>query len=366
MKFEIPKEELLRKLTVASKFSLSRISSNSSLQGVLIKTSENSLEITSTNLMEHFYTNIKIIGGDKHSFVIDAKKVIEFLNFLAPGKIILEVEDKKIVIKKDKTEGTFNTISAVDFPETPTLEGEFFLIDKKTIKDSLPLVLFSTAKDESRPVLTGINWANKNDKNYLVSTDGFRLSLLENSLKNNFQGSVSASVLNESIGLVEGEENIKVTYSNKDKKTMIEVGEYKIYSQLIEGDFPPFEKVIPDGYKTRIVVDREEFLRNVKLNAIFARDFSNIIILEIKKDGFYIKPKIKEEGSMITSQEVEFEGEEQKIAFNYKFVIDILNILKTKKVIFEMSSKNAPGVFKMENNDKYTHIIMPVRTDDEE
>lgn len=366
MKFEISKEELLKKIIVASKFSLSRVSSNSSLQGVLIKTTEDKLEITSTNLMEHFYTDIKITNGEKDSFVIDAKKVIEFLNFLPTGKIQLDISNKKIVIRKDKTEGTFNTMSSVDFPETPKLEGKHFLIDKKTIKDILPLVLFSTAKDESRPVLTGINWSNKNDKNYLVSTDGFRLSLLENNLKNDFQGSISASVLNESINLVEDEDNIKITYSETDKKTMFEIGDYKIFSQLIEGDFPPFEKVIPDGYKTKIIVDREEFLRNIKLNAIFARDFSNIIIFEIKKDGFYIRPKVKEEGSMVTQQEVEFEGEEQKIAFNYKFVMDILNILKTKKIIFEMNSKNAPGVFKMENNDKYVHIIMPVRTDDEE
>lgn len=366
MKFEIPKEELLRKINTASKFSLSRISSNSTLQGVLIKIKDQQIEILSTNLVDYFYTSIKLKGEGSGSFVIDAKKIIEFLNFLPSGDITIEIVDKKITIKKDKTEGTFNTMSPVDFPEPPLFEGKTFELNKKTINEILPLVLFSTSKDDSRPVLTGINWTNKNDKNYIVSTDGFRLSLFEDTSKNDFQGSIAASVLNEIISLIDGDDSVNITHSSEEKKMLFEVGDYKIYSQLIEGDFPPFEKVVPDGYKTKIIVDREEFLRNIKLNSIFARDFSNIVILELKKEGLFIRPKIKEEGSMVTSQEVEFEGEEQKIAFNYKFVLEILNILKTKKIIFEMTSKNAPGVFKTENNKNYIHIIMPVRTDDEE
>ncbi len=366
MKIKLNKEIFLEKLITASHFCLSRISSNSSLQGALLKIENKKIKIITTNLSEFFYTEIDIENDGSKKIVIDIKKIIEFLNFITSSFIELDIEDKKITIISDKTKGSFNLISSEDFPEPSEIKGEEFSIEKNFLKEKLPLVLFSVAKDESRPVLTSINFSIKNDTKYLVSTDGFRLSLLKADKSINLEGNISADVLNETLLMLEKQKEVKVVFDLEKKIVLFKIGDNFIYSSLIEGDFPPFERVIPDGFKTKIVIDRDEFLRNIKLNSIFARDFSNIVIFDIKKEGLYIRPKVKEEGNMVTHQEIDFEGEEQKISFNYKFILDFLSNIKEKKIVFEMMNKNAPGIFKSDKNDSYIHIIMPVRIDDEE
>lgn len=363
MKFKIKKDILLKKIQMSTKFCLNKISTNSSLQGTLLVYKKNLLEIISTNLTEYFYTSINIENEEEGRCVVDSKKIIEFLSLLS-GDLEIEIKDNKFFIKNNKTQGIFNLISADDYPKKPEIEGEKMVLKNKFIKENFPLVLFSTAKDDSRPVLTSINFSNKNNFQYLVSTDGFRLSLFKTKEKI-LDANISSSVLNEILGFLESED-ILISYSKENKTVLFEISDIKIYSQLIEGDFPPFEKVIPEDCKSRIVINREELLKNIKLNSIFARDYSNIVIFNIKKDGLYIKPKIKEEGVMSTFQEAEINGEENTIAFNYRFILDFLNNIKEKEIVFEMNSKNAPGIFRIKNKEDFLYIVMPVRIDDEE
>lgn len=364
--FTIQKNLFQEKLSLASRFSLSRTSSISSLQGGMLKISKNELEIIATNLNEFFYTKIKIDANEKKDIVVDIKKIVEFLSFLSSEKININVDDKKLVVESNKTKASFNLISAVDFPSLPKIDGKESQFDKDFIKEKLPLVLFAAAKDEARPILTGVNFLTKEEQRYVVATDGFRLSLISETKKDFFPSIIiSAGVLTEVLRLIGDNKEIKILFSDEKKIIKLTVGDIDISSRAIEGDFPPFEKVIPTDYKTRIVLDREEFLRNIKMVSIFARDYSNIVVFDIKKDGLYLSPKTKNEKGTIIYQEGEFEGEEQQIAFNYKFVLDFLTNAKSKQVVFEMSQPNAPGVFKSQDQKDFLHVIMPIRTEEE-
>ncbi len=367
MVFTILKDSFEEKLTNAIRFSMSRISSVPLLQGGLLTISNGILEISTTNLNEFFYSSQKIDSKESTSVVVDIKKILEFIHFLPSGKIEIEIVDGQLTIKSDKTKASFNTASPADFPKIPKTEGKKFILKKTFLKNSLPLVLFSAATDESRPVLTGINFREMDGENYIVSTDGFRLSLLTHKKDDDFPSSViiPSHVLSELSRISESNIDVLVEVSEAEKMMVFTLTDMKIYSRMIEGDFPPFQKVIPTDYKTRIIVERDEFLRNIKLASVFARDMSNIIVFQIKKDGIYIKPKAKMGGDTVIFQPVEFEGEEQNIAFNYKFVLDFLNTASSKKIVFEMTDKNAPGVFKIDEITQFLHIIMPVRTDDE-
>lgn len=364
--FTIQKDLFQEKLSLASRFSLSKISSIPSLQGGMLKISKNKLEIITTNLNEFFYTQIKIEANKEKKIVVDVKKIVEFLSFLSSEKIDIEIDDKKMIINNNRTKASFNLIPAEDFPSLPKIEGKESRFDKGFIKEKLPLVLFASAKDETRPILTGINFLTKEGQRYVVATDGFRLSLISETEKDLFPSIIiSANVLSEILRLVGDEEEIKILFSDEKKIIKLTVDDINIYSRVIEGDFPPFEKVVPTDYKTRAVLDREEFLRNIKMASVFARDYSNIVVFDIKKDGFYISPRTKDEKGTVVFQEGEVEGEEQKIAFNYKFVLDFLTNIKSKQVIFEMNQPNAPSVFKSPDEKSFIHIIMPIRTEEE-
>ncbi len=367
MKFTILKDILEEKMSYAARFTLSKISSVPLLQGGRLDIKDDSLEITTTNLNEFFYTILKIEAKGTSSVIIDLKKIIEFLSFLPSGKIEVEIKENQLIIQNDKTRGAFNTADAADFPTLPQIEGKKHSLKKTFLNKHLPLILFAAAGDETRPILTGVNFKQESDHLYIVATDGFRLSLITEKDKESFSTSVviSARVLGEVIRLLGKNEEVEMVVSNEEKMIKFTIGDINIYTRAVEGDFPPFQRVIPETFKTKLILDKEEFLRNIKLASVFARELSNVIIFQIKKDGLYIRPKTKKNEDTEIYQGVEFEGEEQTISFNYKFILDFLNNVNTKKIIFEMTEKNAPGVFKISDNKNFLHVIMPVRTDDE-
>jgi DNA polymerase-3 subunit beta len=365
--FTLPKSSFQQKLSLASRFCLTKISSIPSLQGGMLKILKDKLEIITTNLNEFFYTTIKISTNEEKAIVVDVKKIVEFLSFLPSEKISLDINETRLLIENDKTRASFSLIPSADFPPLPKIEGKESQLSKNFIKEKLPLILFAAAKDETRPVLTGINFLTKGGQRQIVATDGFRLSLIsQENEKNSFPSVIiSASVLLELLRLVGEDREIKILFSDEKKIIKLTVDDIDIYTRPIEGEFPPFEKVIPSEYKTRIVLNREEFLRSIKMTAVFARDYSNIIVFEVKKDGIYLRPRIKEEKETVIFQEGDFEGEPQKIAFNYKFVLDFLINTKGDEVILEITQPNAPAVFKIQDQKDFLHVIMPIRMEEE-
>lgn len=366
MKITAPKEIIQEKLSLASKFILTKFSASSSLQGGMLKFTKNKLQIFTTNLNDFFYTEIKIENVVEKTIVIDIRKVVEFLSFLSPGKIKLELKEKILFISSERTQGSFNLMSVSDFPELPVVDGKQYKIKKSFLEDNLPLVVFAASSDETRPILTGVNFASSDNQKHIVATDGFRLSLVTQTNSGDFPDIIiSARLLHEILRLKTKSDVMTITTADKEKIIAFSVGEDTIYSRLIEGEFPPFEKVIPETCTTKLVINREELLKNIKLAAVFAREFSNIVIFDVKKDGLYLKPRTKEDSGSVVYQEAEVEGEEKRIAFNYKFVLDFLTAVKTEKIVFEMTQSNAPSVFKMAGKENFLHIIMPVRTEDE-
>jgi DNA polymerase-3 subunit beta len=361
MNVTINNKTLVDKLTRASKFTLTRLSSVPSLHGGRISLKNNKLEITTTNLNDFYHTTIPLESKEEFSIVVDIKKIIEFLNLLPAGDIEFEIEKTSLIIKKDKTNGTFELIAGADFPTLPNVTGKEFDFKKNFLTKNLPLVLFSVSRDESRPILTGVNFLTRENTQYVVSTDGFRLSLIQEKAEQELPAvTISAQILSEIMSF--GKET-KLTISEEEKTASFQTEDDIIVTRLIEGEFPPFERVIPQNNKTSIVLDTDELSRNIKLASVFARDFSSIVVLDVKKDGLYIRPKIKNEKGTVVYQEGMVVGEEQKIAFNYKFILDFLSAIKSKKIIFEMNAPNAPGVFRTEDNKSYIHIIMPIRAD---
>lgn len=361
MKIKLNREELLNKFSLASRFTSSKLSSIPTLQGVYFKKQGNKLHLYSSNLSTFFHTTINAESDKDEDFVIEAKKPIEFLGFLTDAKIELEKKDKQILIKSEKTNGTFPLMSVADFPLPPKIEEKKQKIETKFLSHNLPLILFSASADETRPALSGVNLLT-NGELILVATDGFRLSLVKTKKEKQFPSAIiPASFLREIVHFIREEKEVDFSYSDVEKVVLFAVGETEFYSRLIEGEFPPFEKVIPQEKKTTVKLSKEEFLRNVKLISVFARDFSHIIILEISKNGVQFIPKTTDAKENSSFQDGEIEGEKQRVAFNYKFLLDFLSVVDSKNIIIEILRSDAPVVFRLENNPDYLHIIMPVR-----
>jgi len=362
MKITLLKDVFLERLILVSRFTSTKLSSTVSLQGIYLKGEKNLIHFYSTNLNFFCHSTLKTEDSSQFELVIEPRKIIEFLSLLEAGKIEIEVKEKEIIISQGKTKGDFPLFSKNDFPLPPKINEEKQKIKASFLKETLPLVLFSTSSDETRPILTGVNFVSQGEEIQLVATDGFRLSLLTVKKEMSFPSSViPGAFLVEILKMIKEEKEVSFSYSNEERLIVFYLGDHELYSRLIEGDYPPYEKVIPSEKKTTVVLNREEFLRKVKLTSIFAREFSNVIILKTEKGEVQLTPKTGEGKENVDYLEAEITGEPQKIAFNFKFLIDFLNNVNSKKIVIELLRSDAPAVFRAENLKDFLHIIMPVR-----
>lgn len=359
---KINKDFFLEKINLASKFISLRHSSSNFLQGILLKKEKENLYFYSTNLNFYYKGVLKTEGKEDFSVVIDPKKITEFLSLLPPGEIEVLIKDKSLVISQAKTKGEFPFVLTDDFPFLKKTNIKKQKINLKKIKEIFSLVSFAASTDETRPVLTGVNFDSIDETTNIVATDGFRLSLY--SLKENMPFSsiiIPASFLSDVLKLSNEKNEIDFSYDETEKILTFYLDEGEFSTRLIEGEYPPYEKVIPKEKTVEVIVEKDEFLRNIKLISVFARDFSNIIILELGKEAIKIIPKTSLKNDNFSLQEAEIKGEPIKIAFNSKFLIDFLSKANSKKIKIELLRPESPAVFKIENNDDFLHIIMPVR-----
>ncbi len=359
---KINKDLFLEKTNLASKFISLRVSSSGVLQGVNLKKEKENLYFYSTNL--NFYYKGVLKAEEKESFniVIDPKKISEFLSLLPPGEADFIIKEKSLVISRDKIKGEFPFVLSEEFPFIKTNTTKKQKINIKTLKKIFSLISFSASNDDSRPVLTGINFNTIDELTHIVATDGFRLSLYMIKEKLPFSSVIIPSFfLEEILKLSNKKDEIDFSYEEKEKVLTFYLDEGEFSTRLIEGEYPPYEKVIPKEVQTEVVVDREDFLRNIKIVSVFAKDFSNIVLLNIDKNSIKITPKTSTKDEDFSVQEAETKGEPIKIAFNLKFLIDFLSRAGSDKIKIEFLRPESPTVFKMINNDDFLHIIMPIR-----
>ena len=232
-------------------------------------------------------------------------------------------------------------------------------------------VTFSAAVDEGRPILTGILTEIKNKKLQLVATDGYRLA--HNSVvttdEADFKALVPRKTFEEVMRLISESQcdKIQIAISDDQNQVVFSFGNTEISSRLIEGTFPAWEKIIPAEVKARIVVDRNELLKAVKLASVFARGEANTVKLQnLPAFGaggmstLILTSETKELGSQKKEVSIESEGEEVQIAFNTKYLIDGLSAFSASQVIIEFSGALSAAIFKPVGEEGLEYIVMPV------
>ncbi|GAB4218630.1 MAG: DNA polymerase III subunit beta [Candidatus Microgenomates bacterium] len=358
---KINKDVFLDKLNLATKFTANRISGTDALQGVYLQKQKNTLNFYSTNLNYYFRSTIQAKDEENFDIVIEPKKIIEFLSLLLPGDIDIKIKEKSLIVSQEKSKGEFPIISVKDFPLLKNQTDTKKKINIKILKEVYPLISFAASTNETRPVLTGINFVSLDEETQIVATDGFRLSIYSLKTKPPITSVIIPNSFLSEVLRLSTKDEIDFSYNEKEKVITFYIEDNELSSRLIEGEYPPYERVIPKEAQTKVVVDKDEFLRNIKLVSVFARDYSNIILFDVEKEGIKISPKtgLKEENTSF--QDAQIEGQPIKIAFNSKFLIDFLSKTNAEKILIELLRPDSPTVFKINGNNDFLHIIMPVR-----
>lgn len=364
MRIVILKENLLFGLNTTNRV----ISSSSKLpilENLLLTVNESQVKLSATNLEVsiNVFLNAKI--EKRGNVVIPAKTFQEIVTLFPADKLTLFFQDGQLKIESRSHKVSLNTVPSIDFPKLPVFEGEADVeIDNVIFTEAIPQVVFAAAQDEGRPVLTGVKFKNEEGVLVLATTDGYRLSVKKmKNVKYPFKEEliIPAQTLTEINRAAGKQEKIMIKIISQKKQIIFKSGDIEVASQLIAGEFPEYEKIIPAAFNTQVVVDREELLQSVKIASIFARETANIVKFKTENKQLLINANAPQIGTNTGFVDVSVEGEETEIAFNFRFVIDYLNSINSQDVVLETSGPLKPGVFKQKGNDSFIHIIMPVR-----
>lgn len=337
------------------------------LLNVLLEAEKNKLKISSTDLEIGIEVHVPSTIDEEGQVTIPAKTFIELVNSISEESITLETEQETLKIISKKTKSVFQTIKSDEFPKLYKEKGEKIAIFKEIeMRKDFSLIIFSASTDTTRPALSGVYVKSEDGGFLLVATDGYRLSLKHHRIesqktKTSNQFIIPARVFRELMSIKEESHDIEVYASAESSQVLFSQGETVLVGRLIEGNYPNYEKIIPTDFSTQVLFDREEMQKAVKICSIFARDNANIIKFSLQKNQIIVSSQSPSIGENTVTVEAVLKGEENEIAFNARYLQDVLAGVEEKEMVFEMTGPLNPGVFKIKDDDSFLHLIMPVR-----
>ncbi len=343
-------------------------------QNVLIETEDSKVKITATNLEIAISTWISAEIKETGSLTIPARMFTDFINSLPSGEQVevKMIKDKVGIEIKCKTyNGRISGTEAGEFPPIPeSSDSPTISVPSAALKRSLGRVAIVSATDDSRPVLMGVKVEIDKSGITLAAADGFRLAVdrVEISSTENLDSAaiVPGKTMLELERLIDdsNQSTIQISISEASNQILFNLENIQVVSQLIQGQFPDYEKLIPNSSSTQSLVDRKAFMESIKAASIFARDGSGIIKLIMDKSSkkISILSNAEEIGDMGNDIDADINGDESKVAFNSRFLQDVVGVLGSDVIKIDSSSPSSPGVFteKSDGNSNYRHVIMPM------
>lgn len=363
MQFTCEKSNLLDGISTVQK-AVTGKSTMPILQGILIKATSEGLVMTGSDIDLSIETKVKTDVTTTGSIVVDSRLFGEIIRKLPNDIIQIKViENKSIEIICQKSKFSLIYMNADDFPLLPNInENMIFSIPQKQLKSMIRGTIFATAQDETRPILTGVLFEVKDKKINLVALDGYRLALRSEYVdsENTISAVIPAKTLNE-VGKILGDndENVNITFT--PNHILFSIGETKIISRLLEGEFIKYNSIIPEEYNLKVIAKRNELLDSIERASLMAKEGNtNLIKLDIQEESIVITSNsqlgmVREETNII------LQGQTLQIAFNSKYLIDVLKIMEEDEVILEFSSSVAPCIIKPKENVNNIYLVLPVR-----
>jgi len=373
MKLSCLQENLNRGLSVVGRAVATRttlpITNN-----VLLATDQSRLKLVATNLEMaiSYWIGAKI--EEEGTITVPARLLTEFVNSLPSDRIDITLfpRTKTLGLRCARFEARISGMDAKDFPPIPAVEeGIATKVEVDALHQGVTQVVFAAATEESRPVLTGINAEFDGDLLTLAAADGFRLAVYKLPIavpvSQKTEVIIPARTLAELNRLAaDQEEAVEITVNPKKSQALFRLKNTELVSQLVQGTFPNYTQLIPQSYNTRAVVSVADFLRATKTASIFARDGSGIVRLvvapgsELTPGKMTISARSEEIGDDVGEIDAIVEGEEAKIAFNGRYLTDVLSVLHEAQVALETTNPSSPGVIRPVGVDNYIHVVMPM------
>lgn len=373
MKVSVSQQQLAHGLSVVSR-AVSPRSTLPVLANVLVATDEGRLRLSATNLELGITCWIGARIEEEGSTTVPARTFGDLINTLPNDQVNLTLNQRTQTLNLRC--GTSNTdikgIDAQEFPPIPVPDPtDGVEINVADLKEMIQQVAFAASTDEARPVLTGVMVNVGGSEISLAATDGFRISVRKAALANPVSRQMSAIIparaLTELARIAsDGQQSVCMVLPPSRGQVIFHMNEFELVSQLIDGNFPPYKEIVPKSFKTRTVLSTTGLLKACKQAEIIAREGTNVARVSIQPGGdlrpgsVEVSAQSEETGSSEAQVEATIEGVPLVIAFNVRFLREVLEVIKTPNISLETNAANTPGMIRPIGDEQFLHVIMPM------
>lgn len=368
MKFTCDKTSLLREIAFAQEVIASK-NALSIMSNVYLEASDSRLLIRATDVKVSFETSIPVDNVAPGSLTVFCDKLTGILSSLPEGDLTIEQDDGRVVLKPAERKVRFQlkSLSGEKFPELPRAEAElFFELPSREFRRMVTQTIFSVSTDETRYFMNGVFMEKTPDGALvMVSTDGRRLAYVKNEVSGSLPDFRPVIIPTKVLGIInkrlsdEGMLSLAIT----DKSIFFRFNNYQISSVLIEGQFPNYQKVIPQSQKFSFSVKKTDLMEALKRVSIFVEQKSNRTFFSISENGIVLSSEESEIGAAREEIPCEYSGGETTIALNYRYIEEPLRALDADTFVVEFSDPSRAITLKPEPSGDYFHIVMPMQID---
>ncbi len=364
MKIEINKNNLLKALTKADKITGKNVSL-AVLQCVVIKTLENQIEISATNLELGIKLYIPAKIENPGEIAVSSSLLVSYLNNLVQEeKLVLEHTDQTLQIIGNKSETQINTFATTDFPSIPIVESEKQCkLSSLALVDGLKSVWYSASVSSIKPELSSVYLYSDSGELTFVATDSFRLAEKKPGAKTSDFESILIPQRNvaEIIRIFEGlDADLQIVFGENQVSFEIEKELYLV-SRVVDGVFPDYKQIIPKDNKTEVSILKQDLINTLKISNLFSDNFNQVKFhLDGENNIFEVTSKNSEKGESRTSVPVSIRGESVDINFNQKYITDCFNSIKSESFQIYFNGVGRPMVIRGVADGSFMYLVMPL------
>ena len=312
--------------------------------------------------------------GETGGITLPRSTFSDLVNNLSPERVDLSLDDatRSVTVRCGANVSTVRGIDAEEFPLLPSGSDSDVTLPAGMLRSMIQQTVFATAKEDNRPVLTGVYTEFKDNTLTMAAADGYRLAVRTGPLEQEFSEPRSMVIPGRSLAEVariinDADDEVRITFPDEREVVLFHLNQVLVSSQLLEDRFPDFSAVIPKDFTTSTVVYTGELLRACKRAAIFARDASGSARILVRPADnpsdpgeVVIAGKSNERGDNTDMVDASVEGGELDISLNVEYLIDVLNVISDERVVLESSGPPGPGVLRPEGREDFVHVIMPM------
>lgn len=369
MKFRCERDVLVEALATAGRAVSSRGGALPVLSGVRLEVTGDRLHVAGSDLDLTIQVATTVAGGEDGVGVVPARLIADIVRALEPGAVTLEADGEEARIASGRSQFAVRALPADEFPRLPFATApaepgdDGVVLAAAELGEALRQVVRAASGDDARPVLTGVLLAAEETGLRLVATDSYRLAVRDlpgtNVLREGQKVLVPSRALSELQRLLSGAENVTVRLGTTEAS--FEVGDVRLTTRLIEGEFPNYRQLIPASYPNRLTISKDALLDAVRRVKLLVRDQTTPVRMALRPDGIELTVTNPTEGKATEDVDAKYEGTEMTVAFNPAYLIDGIEAAGGEEVTLETLDALKPATLRAVDGGDYLYLLMPVR-----